>query len=399
MNDIITVTQLNRYVCSVLEADSNLSGVFVKGEISSLKRYSSGHLYFTLKDEQAAVSCVMFRSAASAMTFDPRDGIQVVVYAKASLYDRDGKFQLYVSSMKQEGQGNLYLAFEQLKLKLQAEGLFDLARKKKIPYLPRRIGVVTSPSGAVIRDMIHVLGRRFPNFNMVLIPTLVQGATAARSIADAIEEFNRRGDVDVLIVGRGGGSMEDLWCFNEEIVARAVSQSVIPVISAVGHETDYTICDFAADLRAPTPSAAAELVMPVRAECLDQISQKSQKLVRLLENKLEYSKLKMKNLQQNPAFLHPENMYNRKREAVDGLQESMNRNMARLIEMNRRDFNHTMGRLDALSPLKVLQRGYSVTVSKKDAKVIHFVSDTAAGEEIVVRVTDGELDCTVNKIS
>lgn len=398
MNDAVTVSQLNRYVNSVLESDPFLSGLFVKGEISNLKKYPSGHLYFNLKDDKATVACVMFKSSAQGLGFDPHDGQQVLLYAKASIYDRDGKFQLYVSTMKQDGFGDLFLAFEKLKEKLQSEGLFELSHKRKIPYLPNKIGVVTSSSGAVLRDVINVLGRRFPDFNMVLVPTQVQGSTAAVSIVQAIDELNTRDDIDVIIVCRGGGSIEDLWCFNEEKVARAVFSSKIPVISAVGHETDFTICDFVADLRAPTPSAAAELVMPIKSECLKQIRQQNFKLAKLLETKLEYSKLKLLHIKQHRVFVHPESLYDSKKEEIDFLTESLNLNLSRLIKQKQVGLNNMLFRLDGLSPLKVLQRGYGVPQKLENNSIIRSVKDVKIGDEITLRVFDGAIGCIVKSI-
>ncbi|MHB8962752.1 MAG: exodeoxyribonuclease VII large subunit, partial [Saccharofermentanales bacterium] len=308
---VISVSQLNRYVASVLDSDPNLSGIQVTGEISSFRRYPSGHLYFNLKDASCSVSCVMFKSSADTIRFHPEDGMKVIVDSRASLYDRDGKFQLYVNFMKQDGVGDLYAAFELLKQKLQAEGLFDAEFKKSIPLLPRRIGVATSASGAVIRDIINVLGRRFPGFNLLLAPVKVQGEGAAASIVKAIETFNQRDDIDVIIVGRGGGSMEDLWCFNDEAVARAVFASCIPIVSAVGHETDFTICDFAADLRAPTPSAAAELVVPVRQELEDRLRSSRAMLKRHLSNHLDYSRLRLHHASGSVFLTNPSNLYSR----------------------------------------------------------------------------------------
>lgn len=398
MNEAITVSQLNRYVNSLLEADPQLSGLFIKGEISSFKRYPSGHLYFNLKDEKSAVSCVMFRSAAQGLSFEPSDGQKVILYAKASLYDRDGKFQLYVNSMKTDGIGDLYLAFEQLKNRLHEEGLFDPTHKKKIPTLPRKIGVVTSPSGAVIRDIIHVLTRRFPDFCLVLMPAQVQGTAAAQSIVSALEELNRREDIDVIIVGRGGGSLEDLWCFNEEIVARAVFRSKIPVISAVGHETDYTICDFVADERAPTPSAAAELAMPIKTECIGQIRLQKQKLKTLLENKLQYEKLKLTHLTQNKVFIHPDVLYEHKREEIDFLTESCHQSIIKAANDNKSKMNLQMQKLDGLSPLKILQRGYGVPQNARNRSIIHSIKEANIGEAFILRLTDGELDCSILSI-
>jgi exodeoxyribonuclease VII large subunit len=340
----------------------------------------------------------MFRGAAQGLGFEPKDGQKVILFAKASLYDRDGKFQLYVNSMKMDGIGDLYLAFEQLKNRLFEEGLFDSAHKKKIPMLPRKIGVVTSPSGAVIRDIIHVLTRRFPDFCLVLMPAQVQGTAAAQTIVSALEELNRRNDIDVIIIGRGGGSLEDLWCFNEESVARAVFLSKIPVISAVGHETDYTICDFVADERAPTPSAAAELVMPIKSECTGMVRQQMLKMKKLLENKLEYEKLKWTHLARNKVFLHPEGLYDRKREEIDYLSESCRQSMLKTVHDKTSVWNLQLQRLDGLSPLKTLQRGYGVPQRVRDRSVIHSIKDTRVGDEFLLRLTDGELDCSILSI-
>ncbi|MHB1485391.1 MAG: exodeoxyribonuclease VII large subunit [Saccharofermentanales bacterium] len=406
MKESITVSQLNRYVNSILEADPNLSDLSVKGEISNFCRYPSGHLYFILKDANSSVSCVMFRSAAATLSFEPKEGQSVVIDAKASLYNRDGKFQLCVNKMSISGIGDLFAAFELLKMKLQQEGLFDQAHKKKIPYLPERIGVVTSTSGAVIRDIINVLNRRFPNFNMLIYPSAVQGVGAGQSIARALYELNLRDDIDVIIIARGGGSMEDLWCFNEEVVARAVYASEIPVISAVGHETDFTICDFVADLRAPTPSAAAELVMPLKSECTDRITHNIGKLTKSLYSRLDYAKLRLNHAQENRYFTHPEILYNQKKEEIDWLQSKMSQAFSHDIEMRKFNLDHIIARLDGLSPLKVLSRGYSVATKKIspgysvatgriNKAVVRSINDVSVGDEINLRVIDGEIECSV----
>ncbi|HBP37734.1 MAG TPA: exodeoxyribonuclease VII large subunit, partial [Clostridiales bacterium] len=358
MSQPISVAQLNRYVAALLDRDANLNPVLVKGEISGFKSYASGHLYFTLKDDEAAVSCVMFKGQTAKLRFRPADGLKVIVTAKASLYDRDGRFQLYVSDMTADGLGDLYLAYEQLKKRLAAEGLFDVDRKKKLPVLPRAIGVVTSPSGAVIRDIINVLSRRFPNFCLKLIPVQVQGEGAAASIAAAVRRFNERADVDVLIVGRGGGSMEDLWAFNEEIVARAVYASRIPVISAVGHETDFTICDFVADLRAPTPSAAAELAMPIRREQELMLLQAQNRLKLALGSRLDKQRQRLAHLSQNKIFRQPYALTDRRRLDLDRVRQKLCQTMQQTHSQQDRRFSVLAGKLDALSPLKVLARGY-----------------------------------------
>lgn len=391
----LTVSQLNRYVMSVLESDPNLSGLTIQGEISSFKKYPSGHLYFTLKDDNSAVSCVMFKGSAVNLSFDPQDGLRVILNAKASLYERDGKFQLYVSQMKPDGIGNLYEAFEKLKEKLRLEGLFDQQYKRKIPSLPRRIGVVTSPKGAVIRDIINVLGRRFPDFNLVLIPVTVQGETASKSIVDAIRTFNKMKEVDVIIVGRGGGSMEDLWCFNEENVARAVFNSEIPIISAVGHETDFTICDLVADLRAPTPSAAAELAMPVKTEIKSNIYLKQEKLMKNLESKLRYNKLRLDHLNKSRIFLSPSSIYDPYKQEIADLEQSLKEAIDNILGRTREKAGSIIMKLDTLSPLKILSRGYSLVQIKENLKILKYVNDVTAGDNLLIRLSDGVVECEV----
>jgi exodeoxyribonuclease VII large subunit len=391
----LTVSQLNRYIMSVLESDPNLSGLTIQGEISSFKKYPSGHLYFTLKDDNAAVSCVMFKGSAVNLSFTPQDGLRVLVNAKASLYERDGKFQLYVNQMQPDGIGNLYTAFEKLKEKLRLEGLFDQKYKQKIPLLPKRIGVVTSPKGAVIRDIINVLARRFSEFNLVLIPVAVQGDTASKSIVAAIETFNRMNEVDVLIVGRGGGSMEDLWCFNEESVARAVFNSRIPIISAVGHETDFTICDMVADLRAPTPSAAAELSMPVKTELKRNIYLKQEKLINNLEGKLRYNRLRLDHLNKSRIFVTPESIYDPQKQEIANLEQSLKDSIENILSRTKEKTGNTLMKLDTLSPLKILSRGYSLVQIKENLKILKSIHDVAQGDNLLVRLTDGVVECEV----
>jgi exodeoxyribonuclease VII large subunit len=398
MTEPITVAQLNRYVASLLEQDSRLNPVLVKGELSGIKLYSSGHLYFTLKDESAAVSCVMFKNQASRLRFKPVDGLKVVVTAKASLYDRDGRFQLYVNEMNAQGFGDLFLAYEQLKKKLELEGLFAASHKKKLPLLPRAIGVVTSPSGAVIRDIINVLSRRFPNFRLILIPVAVQGEGAAPQIAAAIRRFNELRNVDVMIVGRGGGSLEDLWAFNEELVARAVYESAIPVISAVGHETDYTICDFVADLRAPTPSAAAELVMPVRHEQEILLGQYRNRFSRALGNRLNHERQHLQHLLASRVFRQPLDLVDRRRMDVDRLNQALRTIIRQRASLADRHFSILTGKLDALSPLKVLARGFSVVSSAADGRTLVSTALVTPGDRVDVRLSDGLLKCEVLKI-
>lgn len=393
----ISVSELNLRAKALLERDPLLSSVSVRGELSGCKMYASGHLYFSLKDEQASVSCVMFRRDAVSLRFRPIDGTKVTVTARASLYERDGKFQLYVTEMSAAGVGDLFLAFEQLKQRLQGEGLFDDAHKKPLPLLPRRIGVVTSPSGAVIRDIIHVLARRFPNFSLQLVPVPVQGDGAAAKIAAAIRLLNDRGEVDVIIVGRGGGSIEDLWAFNEEVVARAVYAAHIPVISAVGHETDYTICDFVADKRAPTPSAAAELTMPVRDELEDALRRQRNRLVQALRSRASLASERLARLAGNRIFREPYLLVERRQADLDRMRERQQTATRRRVLDARSQLNFLSGKLDSMSPLKVLARGYGLVTDPASGRPLTSVRAVQTGDPIRVSLSDGDLDCTVRQ--
>lgn len=399
MNQPITVAQLNRYVNTLLEQDETLNPVLVKGELSGVKTYPSGHIYFTLKDSEAAVACVLFRGYASRLRIRPENGLKVIVTARATLYDRDGRFQLIVMDMTADGMGALYLAFEQMKKRLEQEGLFDPAHKKKIPMLPSAIGVVTSPAGAVIRDIIQVLSRRFPNFRLQLMPVAVQGEGAAEEIAAAIRHFNELGTVDVIIVGRGGGSIEDLWPFNEEIVARAIYDSKIPVISAVGHETDFTISDFVADLRAPTPSAAAELAMPIRHEQELYLSQQRSRLARALTRQLDQQKLHLKHLLQRPVLRQPTAFIDRRRLDLDRFVIALNRAMENKVDKAERTLSILCGKLDALSPLRVMARGYGLVRTVSDGRVLRSTALVQKGDLIDVSLCDGTLRCEVEAVT
>lgn len=396
-SEIISVTQLNRYVSNLLDQDQKLRSIMVRGEISGFKEYNSGHLYFSVKDENASVSCVMFRGQAVKLNFTPENGMSVILTAKASLYDRDGRFQLYVQMMQPEGLGNLFLQFEKMKKRLAEEGLFDQKYKKPIPLLPGCIGVVTSPSGAVIRDIIHVLRRRFPGFRLQLVPVAVQGAQAAAQIAEAIELLNARAEADVIIVGRGGGSMEDLWAFNEEKTVRAIFNSKIPVVSAVGHETDYTISDFAADLRAPTPSAAAELVVPMKRDIMLSFSVIQGKLRSALLVKLEAHKVKYKNLITRPVMQNPLETVMRKKQTIDWLNDRLVQSQKMNNSRLRAKSETLTAKLDMLSPLKVLARGYAV-VTDSNRRPLLSSAFVRPLDEVEVTLQDGVLSCTVNSI-
>ena len=394
----LSVSEINKYIKELLAKDIILSGLWVKGEISNFKNHYSGHFYFTLKDEKAVLKCVMFRSHASSMNFVPENGMKVLIRGYISLFERDGQYQLYAEEMQPDGIGALYIAFEKLKNKLQAEGMFDMDRKRKLPYIPRSIGVVTSSTGAVIKDIINVLSRRFYNVSIKLYPVQVQGEQAAGQIAAAMRRFNELDNVDVIIVARGGGSLEELWAFNEEIVARSIHQSRIPVISAVGHETDYTISDFAADVRAPTPSAAAELAMPERAVVENRLDGLKMRLRNAINKKTSMDRLHIKRLEGSVAFKQPYNKIYQDRMLVDVQKRYMEKALAALSSEYRNILSLLAARLDTLSPLNSLARGYCIIRSNKDDTLIKSVSSVSTGDRLEVSLTDGRLDCTVNSI-
>lgn len=392
---VITVSQLNFYIKSLFDADVNLSYVFLSGEISNFtNHYRTGHLYMTLKDANASVKAVMFRSSASRLKFVPENGMKVIVKGRVSVFERDGQYQVYIDDMQPDGAGALTIAFEQLKAKLQKQGLFDSEAKKPIPKFPRKIGVVTSPTGAAIQDIRNIVFRRFPSAEIILYPVLVQGDGAAQQIADAIEYFNQKDLADVLIVGRGGGSIEDLWAFNEEIVAYAIYNSIIPVISAVGHETDFTISDFVADLRAPTPSAAAELAVPDKAELLNNlnflIKHCNQAMFDILSgkrNELEYitSSVYLK----NPLML-----IRQKQMQFDSVTSRIRNSALLTLAEEKTRFAKAASALDSLSPFKVLARGYSV-VSDADGKIISASADLKKDDVINIKFSKGNAECIV----
>lgn len=396
--NILTVSDVNRRIKGLLSKDAVLSGLWVKGEISNFKNHYSGHYYFTLKDEKAVLRCVMFRSNASSLAFVPADGMKVLIRGYISVFERDGQYQLYAEEMQPDGVGALYVAFEMLKKKLQAEGLFDASRKKKLPYLPRAIGVVTSSTGAVIRDIINVLSRRFYNVKIKLYPVQVQGEQAAGQIAAAVRRLNELGNVDVIIIARGGGSLEELWAFNEEIVARGIFESRIPVISAVGHETDFTISDFVADVRAPTPSAAAELVMPERTVVENRLDNFRMRLRNAAVKKTSMERLSLKRLAESVAFKQPYNKIYQERMMLDVQKRYMLNALAALKAEYGKRLSLLAARLDALSPLSSLARGYGILKLLKDDTLVKSVHSVAVGDMLEVRLIDGCLDCTVEGI-
>ena len=389
----ITVSQLNNYIKTLIESDDNLSFVSVRGEISNFKLHSSGHCYLTLKDENSLIRAVIFKSYASRLKFMPENGMKVIVSGKISLYERDGQYQLYISSMQTDGIGDLHVAYEQLKKKLQEEGIFDISHKKSIPSFPKTVGVITSPTGAAIKDIINIISRRFPLAEILICPVLVQGEGSSLQIANAIKYMNDNKAADVLIIGRGGGSIEDLWSFNEEIVAYAIYNSDIPVISAVGHETDFTISDFAADLRAPTPSAAAELAAPSTIDLKSKLLEYYKRMINSINRNIDYSRTVISGF----TLKNPIDLINQNRLRTDNAQQSVLNSAVNIISEKAKQLAVASASLDALSPLKVMTRGFAV-VQNKDG-LIKSVNDTFENDDILLRFFDGKAQCTVNKIS
>ncbi|MGV3465420.1 MAG: exodeoxyribonuclease VII large subunit [Heyndrickxia sp.] len=438
----LSVQALTKYIKRKFDADPYLTDIYVKGEISNLKRHSSGHIYFTLKDAKARILSIMFSSAAKALKFEPENGLNVLIRGSISVYESSGQYQIYVKEMQPDGIGGLYLAYEQLKEKLEKEGLFALERKRKIPSYPKVIGVITSPTGAAVRDIITTIKRRYPIGAINLHPALVQGENAAKSIVKAIQKANELKRADVLIIGRGGGSIEELWAFNEEIVARAIFSSNIPVISAVGHETDFTIADFVADLRAPTPTGAAELAVPHIEELMERLLNKKSRLIRGMADKYRHEKKRLDYINRSYIFKNPHLLYQQKMEHIDRLTEKLTRenqllyeraktelqflkqrlyrnrpseqfkrekeacerltkglqkNIQIILQSKQKDFSQMVSTLQALSPLKIMERGYSVTYTKENS-LLKSISQTNTGDSILVRVSDGTLHCTVDEI-
>jgi exodeoxyribonuclease VII large subunit len=438
----LTVTALTRYIKRKFDADPHLQDCYVKGEISNFKQHSSGHMYFTLKDDKAKLLAVMFARENRNLKFVPENGMQVLIRGDLTVYEQSGQYQIYIKEMKPDGIGELFLAYEQLKEKLKKEGLFAQNFKKPLPKYPRTVGVITSPTGAAIRDIVTTIKRRYPIARILLLPALVQGDQAANSIANAISMANRTGNIDVLIVGRGGGSIEELWAFNEEVVARAIFSSQIPIISAVGHETDFTIADFVADLRAPTPTAAAELAVPHIDELIERIQTRKARMLRAMKEKVNQEKIRLGRIERSYAFRYPHKLYEQKLEQLDRrteqlvrgskkmlelktneylvlhqrlmrnepnkktlaakqaqerLEKALNRAINAILTKTKADFSNKLARLEALSPLKIMERGYSL-VYTKDEQLIKTITQVRQNEEITVKVSDGRLECKVLEI-
>ena len=385
----ISVTQLNLYVKEKFQEDEFLANVLVKGEISNFKHHYTGHMYFTLKDETSLIKCVMFKTYTSNLDFVPKDGMKVMVLGTVSVFERDGVYQIYAKAMQQEGVGDLHAKYEKLKAKLEQEGLFDASHKKPIPFMPNVIGVLTSNTGAVIRDIINVSTRRNPNVYIRLYPVPVQGQGAAEKIAKAIEVMNKNKLADVLIIARGGGSLEDLWPFNEEIVARAIYNSELPVISAVGHETDFTIADFVSDLRAPTPSAAAELAVPSIEDVKKKIETNKNRLQNGLKRKMELAKLRFEKCMKSSVYTNPLQKINENYMLIDKYTKLLENSMNLKVKEKKTYMVEWISRLDALSPLKTLTRGY-VMATNEQGKIIKSVKEVNSEDKVSLRFTDGE---------
>ncbi len=394
----LTVSQLNEFIKRTIDTTPQLVSIYVKGEVSNFKNhYSTGHYYFTLKDEGSQLKAVMFKSAAQKMHFIPEDGMKVTAHGRVSAFVRDGTYQLYCDNMEPDGVGALYIAYEQLKRKLESEGLFDPARKKPIPKIPTRVGIITSPTGAAIRDMINVCGRRFPYAKLVLYPTLVQGPDAPPQLVLGMQYFNATRSVDVIIIGRGGGSIEDLWAFNDEGVARAVAASYIPVISAVGHETDFTICDFVADRRAPTPSAAAELAVPDTAELKRKINNIITRESDVISAMLRLRRDRLTSLEKSRALTDPMTPINDRRMQTDMLCDRLARAQRNIYDRKKAEMIAQAGKLTALNPMAVLSRGYSA-VYKDDGQLVKEISDVRVGDRVAFKTIGGEAECEVKEI-
>ena len=392
-NMAVSVTELNRYIKEKIASDEALANIIVKGEISNFKNHYTGHMYFTLKDENSLIKCIMFKTYAQKLNFMPKDGMKVFVLGGVSVFERDGVYQIYVKAMQEDGIGALYRKYEELKKELEQKGLFSQSHKKPIPKMPKVIGVLTSQTGSVIRDIINVSTRRNPNVYIRLLPVPVQGEDAAPKIVDGIQKMNKEKLADVIILARGGGSLEDLWPFNEEIVANAIYESEIPIISAVGHETDFTIADFVADLRAPTPSAAAELAVPDIYEIKQKINLYQNRLRLSLNKKLEIMKLRYEKCISSRVFKEPTRMIEDYYLKVDNQIKKLEKNIKEKEQNEKQKYIKLVAKLDTLSPLKTLSRGYSIVESEN--KIVKSVKELKKGQNIEIRLTDGKSQAQV----
>lgn len=394
MDKVFTVSQVNKYIKMIFDKDPFLLNISIKGEITNFKAHYTGHFYFTLKDDTSTIKCVMFKSMASQVKFKPEDGMKVNITGQISVFERDGVYQIYCKTMTKEGLGELYLAYEQLKEKLSKEGLFNPEFKKKIPFLPKRVGVITSKTGAVIRDIINVTTRRYPNVDLLVYPAAVQGVNVASTVIAGIDTFNKLNNVDVIIIARGGGSFEDLFGFNDEALARKIFESKIPIVSAVGHETDFTICDFVSDLRAPTPSAAAELVYPQYSDIIRKIALDKNRVIIGIQNYIERKKEYIKRIKAAKLEKIPLDIINKHRLLIDSSMKDAYNALLIMIEKYKSKCMQCIAKLDALSPLKTLSRGYSV-VETLDGKLVKSTSDVKKDDELILTLTDGKVNVIV----
>ena len=392
---VYSVSQVNGYLKELVDGDPLLRGLLVRGEVSNYKCYPSGHHYFSLKDEQGSIRCVMFRGDAARLRFKPVNGLSVIAYGRVSVYPRDGQYQLYCTQLMEDGRGALDRAFEELKKKLEAQGLFDPAKKQPLPAYPRRIALVTSPAGAAVRDMIRILRQRWPLTEVLVVPVRVQGEGAAEEIAAAIHHVNNRDDIDLIITGRGGGSREDLWAFNEEPVAWAIALSNIPVISAVGHEPDVTISDYVADLRASTPSNAAELAVPDQQQERQRLEGFTLRLRQAMEVQLDRDRKELRRLEQSRVLRNPVAVVDDQRMRLDGVQRRLAMALERTLRRGRVELAGLAGRVDAMSPLKVLSRGYAI--AKHEDQAVTTVEQVQPGQAMDVLVADGVYHCRVEE--
>ena len=395
--NVLTITQINEYIRAMMDSDRLLTNVAVKGEISNYKVYPSGHHYFTLKDEGGALKCVMFKGSAMKLRFRPDNGMQVIAMGKISVYPRDGAYQLYCSAMVMDGIGDLYAAFEQLKTQLAAKGLFEPSHKKPIPQFPKTIGIITSSAGAAVHDMLRILRKRYPLTKVLLLPVRVQGAEAPGEIVAAIRYANHYRLADLLIVGRGGGSIEDLWAFNDERVAYAIYESAIPIISAVGHEPDVTISDFVADLRAATPSNAAELAVPDQDSLRQNLDGISESLAHMMTRQIKVARQRLKMLSSSPALVSPEGYLNQRRSNLEALRGRLIAAQNQQLAVKKQRFAAITAKLDAMSPLKVLSRGYAM-VQTETGQILRSVQNVSLDDSIRITLEDGVLHATVHDL-
>ena len=388
-NHVYSVSELTKNIRSILE--ESFQSIWVEGEVSNFIKHQSGHMYFSIKDKESVIACIFFRGANASLKFEIKDGMKVLCFGKISVYDKRGQYQLYVKSVEPKGAGALQIAFEQLKEKLKKEELFDEAHKNPLPYLPQRVGVITSPTGAAIRDILNVAKRRFSNIEIILNPVRVQGDEAKQEIVEALDLFNTLKNVDVIILGRGGGSLEDLWAFNEEIVARAIYVSSIPIISAVGHEIDWTISDLVADRRAPTPSAAAELIIPKKEDLLFSLNNLSDRMTTSLLSKVDFMSTRLKDISERRVLKEPLNIIVQREQEIDDIAETLSKQIDFTLKLTNENVNNLIGKLHALSPLGILSRGYSITMNKPGEKIIKDTNTLKKGDIIKTKLSKGEI--------